>query len=130
MKRIHAYFSDAYRFMVEVDIRYGVEFHFVTFFLLSVLLPVNVVLVVLLKAEDSAALLVCEWTIAWIAAAIFSFIPGFKRLLRNRFDWAVYPKKKRSFVFYLKGYLLIVGIGLSPCILIVIRLFFDLLNKQ
>lgn len=123
MKIVRSYFANAYRFMVDADIRYGEEFHFVPFFLLSVLFPVNVLLLVLL--EDYAMIvLISEQSIAFLLGLIFSFFPGFKRGLRNVFNMNGYRKEKLKFGAYLKGYLLIIGVAVSPCILALIRLLF------
>ena len=124
MNFIRSYFSYAYHFMVDADIRYGEEFHFVPFFLLSVLLPVNVFLFALLPAEHFMVLYAIEIGGAFALGFIFSLFPGFKRMLRYIFDSHDYRKKKLKFSAYFKGYLLIAGVVISPCLLAVLRMAF------
>jgi hypothetical protein len=96
--------------------------------LLSVLLPINVVLLVILDMECFMLVMFAELLIAYVLGLIFSFFPSFKRGLRGIFDLDFYRKKKLGFWAYLKGYLLIVGIQVSPLLLVLLGIVVESQN--
>lgn len=122
MKAVHTYFSYIHRFMVDVDIRHGASFHFVPFFLTTVLLPLNLVCMALLDMDDFVLAMLSEMIIGMIAGLITSFIPGFGRWLNQQFYTYSHSRKKRGFVEQARGYGLVLGMQVSPIILVLMRM--------
>lgn len=122
MKSMYNYLARVYRFMVDVDIRHGAAFHWVPFFLGSVLLPFNLVLMAVLEMDDFLPVMLGEEMLAVLAGFTVSFIPGFGKWLNRQFYTYTYSRKKRGFLAQVKGYALLLSMELSPVILVLIRL--------
>lgn len=127
MKLIRSYFSYFYHFMVHVEIRHGEEFHFPWFFLASILLPINLILLLILQETTLFAFLVFQVLPIMIISTLLSFFNRFKKWLRTQFSFE--RKRKIGFWEQVKGYILIYLVVLSPLLIVLVRLAYIVIKE-
>lgn len=127
MKFLRNYFSSAYQFMVDDEIRYGEEFHFPWFFLSSICLPVDLILVFVLEDVPFAVFSGFQLGVTMIISLILSFFGAFKRWLRLQFN--PQRKRKRGIWEQLKRYFMLLLVVQFPILLALIRLFYLMIKE-
>lgn len=113
--------------MESVDIRHGSEFHFVSFFCLSILLPVNVFVSLMLPMDAIVGYMIFQVPAIMVLGLVLSIFPGFRRFLQRNLE--ISSKQKMGFWKQVKGYLKILMIELHPMILLLLKLLPELIKE-